>query len=76
MPYDIYRPMVAIDVAAVKATVDPSDGMARRNERNAASQMVRMGALNRASTRLKNAGSPRKMRLKPGSKGLSYLCHG
>lgn len=29
-PYDMYRPMVAIDVAAENATDDPRDGRARR----------------------------------------------
>lgn len=28
-PYEMYRPMVAVYVAAVKATVEPSDGSAR-----------------------------------------------
>lgn len=36
--------MVAIEVAAEKATVEPSDGTARRKERRAANQMVRIGA--------------------------------
>lgn len=51
--------MVAIDVAAEKATVEPKDGMARRKERVAASQMVRIGARNLTSTLLKNFGRPR-----------------
>ena len=59
-PYEMYRPMVAIEVAAEKATVEPRDGSARRNESVAASQMVRMGDLKRASTLLKNRGRPTK----------------
>jgi hypothetical protein len=45
---------VAIDVAAEKATELPRDGRARMKERKAASQMVRMGDLNLASTWWKN----------------------
>lgn len=54
----MYKPMVAIEVAAEKATVEPSDGSARRNDKNAPSQMVRMGALKRVSTLLKKKGRP------------------
>lgn len=50
--------MVAIEVAAEKATVEWRDGSARRYERVAASQIVRMGDLKRASTLLKNRGRP------------------
>lgn len=50
--------MVAIEVAAEKATVDPSDGTARRKERKAANQMVRIGARNLASTLSKKCGRP------------------
>ena len=39
----MYRPMVAMEVAALKATVEPREGRARRNERVRASQMVRIG---------------------------------
>lgn len=39
----MYKPIVAIDVAAVNATDDPSEGNARQNARNAANQMVRIG---------------------------------
>ena len=54
----MYKPMVAIEVAAEKATVEPSDGIARRNDKDAPSQMVRIGALKRASTLLKKKGRP------------------
>lgn len=47
-----------MEVAAEKATVEPSEGRARQKESVAASQMVRMGDLNRASTLLKNEGRP------------------
>jgi|SRR3569833_1555483 len=50
----MYSPMVAIDVAAEKATVEPSDGMAKMNDSVAASQTVRIGDLKRASTLWKN----------------------
>lgn len=54
----MYNPMVAIDVAAENATVDPSEGSARRNDNVAPSQMVRIGALKRTSTLLKKDGRP------------------
>ena len=54
----MYRPMVAIDVAAEKATVDPRDGIAKRKDSVAASHTVRMGALYRLSTLLKKFGKP------------------
>jgi len=54
----MYSPIVAIEVAAEKATDDPSDGKARQKARNAASQIVLMGAWNLSSTWWKNAGSP------------------
>src|SRR2546423_11529948 len=53
----MYRPIVAIEVAAKKATVEPRDGTASRKESVAASQMVRMGARKRLSTLWKNFGS-------------------
>ncbi len=54
----MYKPIVAMEVAAEKATVEPNDGIARRKERNAPSQMVRIGERKRASTLLKNCGRP------------------
>lgn len=54
----MYKPMVAIDVAAKNATVDPREGSARRNDKIAPSHMVRIGALKRASTLLKKNGRP------------------
>ena len=53
-----------MDVAAEKATLEPSEGMARRNARKAARQIVRMGAWNLASTVVKKGGKPRS-RAKP-----------
>ena len=50
--------MVAMEVAAEKATAEPSEGSARQKESVAASQMVRIGDLKRASTLLKNGGRP------------------
>ena len=41
-----------MDVAAKNATVEPSDGRARRNDSVAANQMVLMGARKRSSTYL------------------------
>jgi hypothetical protein len=38
MPYEMYRPIVAMEVAALKATLEPSEGRARQKERKAASQ--------------------------------------
>ena len=49
---------MAMDVAAEKATVEPREGMARRKERNAARQMVRIGAEKRGLTCVKKWGSP------------------
>lgn len=63
-PYDRYSPMVAMEVAAENATVDPSEGIASRNARKAAKQIVRMGDWNLASTVVKNGGNPRS-RAKP-----------
>lgn len=47
-----------MDVAAAKATSDPRDGRERQKERNAPSQMVRMGDLNLLSMCAKNFGIP------------------
>lgn len=49
-PYEIYRPIVAIEVAAANATDEPSDGNARMKDNVAASQTVRIGERKRAST--------------------------
>lgn len=51
-------PMVAILVAAAKATSEPRDGSARQKERKAPSQIVRVGALNLLSICAKNRGIP------------------
>lgn len=56
IPYEMYRPMVAIDVAAPKATELPSEGRDRQKARKAASQTVRMGERNLSSTLWKNFG--------------------
>ena len=48
--------MVAIEVAAAKATLEPRDGSARMKESVAASQTVRMGEEKRASTLWKKLG--------------------
>lgn len=50
MVYEMYRPMVAMLVAAANATELPSDGKERMKANVAASQIVRQGLLNRAST--------------------------
>ncbi len=52
----MYRPTVAIEVAAAKATEEPREGRARQKERKAASQTVRMGERNRSSTLWKKCG--------------------
>lgn len=46
----MYKPMVAIEVAAENATLEPRDGIASRKDSVAASQMVLIGDLKRAST--------------------------
>ena len=46
----MYKPMVAMDVAAANATLLPRLGSARMKERVAASQIVRIGEWNRLST--------------------------
>lgn len=48
--------MVAMEVAAAKATEDPREGRARRKARKAASQTVRTGERKRVSTEWKNSG--------------------
>lgn len=53
----MYNPIVAMLVAAANATELPRLGKLRQNARNAASQTVRAGDLNRLSTRSKNCGS-------------------
>ena len=50
----MYSPIVAIDVAAAKATEEPSDGSERMKESVAASQTARTGERNRLSTLWKN----------------------
>ena len=50
----MYSPIVAMEVAAVKATEEPRDGVARQKARKAASQMARIGERNLSSTLLKN----------------------
>ena len=47
-----------MDVAAVKATVEPKDGIANRNDRVAPSQIVRIGDLKRLSTLANQWGRP------------------
>lgn len=56
--------MVAIEVAAAKATEEPREGRARMKARVAASQIVRVGDWKRASTWWKKWGMPRS---RPGS---------
>lgn len=46
----MYKPMVAMEVAALKATEEPSDGSPRMKARVAASHTVRTGLLKRLST--------------------------
>lgn len=48
-----------MDVAAENATDDPKDGRASRKESVTASQIVRIGDWNRASTLVKKWGRPR-----------------
>jgi hypothetical protein len=55
----MYSPIVAIDVAALNATAEPSDGRERMNARVAASRIVRQGLWKRSSTWSKKAGSAR-----------------
>ena len=51
--------MVAMEVAAAKATLEPREGSARMKARVAASQIVRTGEWKRLSTWWKNFGMPR-----------------
>ena len=53
-----------MEVAAVKATEEPNDGIASRNDKNTASHTVLIGDLKRSSTLLKNWCRP-PSRLKP-----------
>ena len=43
IPYEVYRPIVAIEVAAEKATVEPKLGRPRMNESVHASHTVHKG---------------------------------
>jgi hypothetical protein len=52
----MYSPIVAIEVAAAKATLEPREGRERQKERVAASQTVRMGERKRSSTLWKKCG--------------------
>lgn len=58
MPYEMYRPIVAIDVAAENATLEPREGSAKIKDNVAASQIARIGDRNRLSTLWKNPGIP------------------
>ena len=49
-PYDMYSPIVAMDVAAEKATLEPRLGIARRKDRKAPRQTVRIGEAKRMLT--------------------------
>lgn len=64
--------MVAIEVAAAKATEEPREGRARMKASEAASQIVRVGDWKRASTWWKKWGMPRS---RPGgvSEGLERV---
>lgn len=54
----MYNPMVAIEVAAAKATEDPREGRDKQNAKKIASQMVRIGERNLSSTLWKKCGIP------------------
>ncbi len=56
--------MVAMEVAAAKATEEPREGRARQKARKAASQTVRTGERKRPSTLWKNCGWNRMSILK------------
>ncbi len=49
---------MAMEVAAENATAELREGRARRKDRQAASQTVRIGEWKRVSTLLKKAGRP------------------
>ena len=52
----MYRPIVAIEVAAAKATEEPREGRARQKAKKQASQIVRIGERKRSSTLWKKFG--------------------
>jgi hypothetical protein len=52
----MYRPIVAMEVAAVKATAEPSEGRERQKASRAASQTARTGERNLSSTLWKKLG--------------------
>ena len=64
--------MVAMEVAAAKATEEPREGRARRKERKAASQTVRMGERNLSSTLWKKCGCSCQFLLNLCWKGRTY----
>lgn len=43
IPYEMYRPLVAIEVVPLRATSEPREGRARRKEQVAPKATVRMG---------------------------------
>ena len=66
--YETYSPMVAMDVAAENATVDPREGRPRKNESVHASQTVRTGVLDRLLTLWKKVWPGR-----PPSRANAYI---
>lgn len=58
MPYEMYRPIVAIDVVPLNATCEPRDGRASRKEHEAPKMTVRIGLLNRVSMMWRRWGMP------------------
>jgi hypothetical protein len=56
MPYDMRIPMVAIEVTALKAMVEPRDGRVRQKERMALSHMALSGQRYTSFTPLKYFG--------------------
>ena len=58
IPYEIYWPLIAIEVATKRAIPEPREGRANRNDSEAASHIIRIGIRYIRWTDAKNRGKP------------------
>ena len=58
IPYEIYWPLIAIEVAMKRAIPEPREGKASRNDSEAASYIIRIGIRYIGWTDAKNRGKP------------------
>jgi len=57
VPYDMYIPIVAMDVTAVKATIDPSIGLARTMEKSTIDHVAMSGVIEWGESVAKKPGT-------------------